>query len=531
MDRHPSGWHSVIDRSTTSSDSRTEEEHVETTTSSPAIIAEVRGLTKHYAGVHALTDADLTIRSGEVRALLGRNGAGKSTVIRLLSGVEIADTGTVRIDGQDLGEGGVRRATDLGVQTVHQELSLVPQLSVAENMFLGSWPRTAGRIDYAVMRRETQTVLDDLGLRMDADALVGDLPLAEQQLVEIARAVRRSPRLLILDEPTSALAAGEVAIVLDTVRRIAETGVAVIYVSHRLDEIRQVASSATVMRDGRVIDTVELTEVSTEHVVALMLGDAVRSVQRPESRRVARDVTPLLTVSGLSVPPKVDDVSFDVFPGEVLGIAGLMGAGRTEILRAISGFAPASAGDIAVDGQRVRAVTPSAMKKLGVGMTPEDRKSTGIVPMLGVDENIAIANYGAVRTGTTISWSRLRRAAEKIIAKLSIATARADTPIVNLSGGNQQKAVIGRWLHAGSRILLLDEPTRGVDVQAKEEIYGLVRELADQGASVVFVSGELEELPLVCDRVIVLRHGRIADEMTGDRLTTDSVIAAAMTTD
>ena len=257
----------------------------------------------------------------------------------------------------------------------------------------------------------------------------------------------------------------------------------------------------------------------------------MRSVQRPESRRVARDVAPLLTVSGLTVPPKVDDVSFDVFPGEVLGIAGLMGAGRTEILRAISGFAPASAGDIAVDGQRVRAVTPSAMKKLGVGMTPEDRKSTGIVPMLGVDENIAIANYGAVRTGTTIRWSRLRRAAEKIIAKLSIATARADTPIVNLSGGNQQKAVIGRWLHAGSRILLLDEPTRGVDVQAKEEIYGLVRELADQGASVVFVSGELEELPLVCDRVIVLRHGRIADEMTGDRLTTDSVIAAAMTTD
>lgn len=504
---------------------------MEQTTSLPAVVADVRGLTKHYAGVHALTDADLTIRAGEVRALLGRNGAGKSTVIRLLSGVESPDSGTVRIDDAELGDGGVRRAAELGVQTVHQELSLVPQLSIAENMFLGVWPRAAGRVDYTTMRRETQNVLDDLGLRMDADAVVGDLPLAEQQLVEIARAVRRSPRLLILDEPTSALAAGEVAIVLDTVRRIAETGVAVIYVSHRLDEIRQIASSATVMRDGRVVETVELKQVTTEHVVSLMIGDSAGAAERPEPRDVRRDVTPLLSVSGLSVPPKVEQVSFDLFPGEVLGIAGLMGSGRTEILRAVAGFSPADAGEVAVDGEVVRSVTPAAMKRLGVGMTPEDRKSSAIVPLLGVDENIAIANYAAVRKGTTISWSRLREAAERIIDKLSIATARTDTPIVNLSGGNQQKAVIGRWLHAGSRILLLDEPTRGVDVQAKEEIYRLVRELADQGASVVFVSGELEELPLVCDRVIVLRHGRIAEEMTGDRLSTDSVVAAAMTTD
>lgn len=504
---------------------------MERTTSSPAVIADVRGLTKHYAGVRALTDADLTIRSGEVRALLGRNGAGKSTVIRLLSGVESADSGSVLIEGEELGDGGVRRASELGVQTVHQELSLVPQLSVAENMFLGVWPRTGGRVDYAAMRRETRSVLDDLGLRMDEESLVGDLPLAEQQLVEIARAVRRSPRLLILDEPTSALAAGEVAVVLDAVRRIAETGVAVIYVSHRLDEIRQIASSATVMRDGRVIETVELEHVTTEHVVSLMIGGESGSAGRPEPRAVRRDVTPLLSVSGLAVPPKVDDVSFELFPGEVLGIAGLMGSGRTEILRAIAGFAPASAGTVSVDGTRIASVTPPAMKRLGVGMTPEDRKSSAILPLLGVDENIAVANYGAVRSGTTIRWNRLREAAERIIDRLSIATARTDTPIVNLSGGNQQKAVIGRWLHAGSRILLLDEPTRGVDVQAKEEIYRLVRELADQGASVVFVSGELEELPLVCDRVIVLRHGRIADEMTGDRLTTDSVVAAAMTTD
>lgn len=491
------------------------------------IVAEIEGLTKHYTGVRALTDASITIAVGEVRALLGRNGAGKSTMIRLLSGVETADAGTIRIDGALLGDGGVRESTSLGIETVHQELSLVPSLTVAENMFLGVWPRSGGRIDYALMQRETASVFDELGLDIDPLSRVEALPLAEQQLVEICRAVRRRPRLLILDEPTSALAAAEVQVVLRTVTRIASTGVAVVYVSHRLDEIRQVATTATVMRDGRIIDTVSLAEATTAQVVDLMVGGITETEVRVE-RHVNRADTPLLSVRNLSLPPKIRDVSFDVHAGEVLGLAGLMGSGRTELLRAIAGFDPMVSGSVVVEGKTVDSVSPSNMKKLGVGMTPEDRKGAGIIPMLGVDENMVMSDMRSVSRGPTIDYKRVRSAAADLISRLSIATAKGATPIVNLSGGNQQKAVIGRWLHAGSRILLLDEPTRGVDVAAKAEIYRLVRELADGGAAVVFVSGELEEIPLVCDRVIAIRGGEVADELTGSAITIDSVLAAAM---
>ncbi|MGA6205355.1 sugar ABC transporter ATP-binding protein [Nocardia testacea] len=497
-------------------------------TDEAAVVVEIEGLTKRYAGVQALTDASVTIRAGEVRALLGRNGAGKSTMIRLLAGVETADRGTIRIGGELLGNGGVRRSTALGIETVYQELSLIPELTVAENMFLGVWPRTAGRIDYDTMYRETAAVLEDLALDIDPLGRVESLPLAEQQLVEICRAVRRKPRLLILDEPTSALAAAEVQVVLRTVAQIAATGVAVVYVSHRLDEIRQVASTATVMRDGRVVETISLEEMSTADIVTLMVGSAAPAVADRTERVVDRSGTPLLSVRNLVLPPMVREVSLDVHPGEVLGIAGLMGSGRSELLRAVAGFHPISSGSVAVAGTEVRGVSAARMKALGVGMTPEDRKGAGIVPLLGVDENMLISDYRTVSSGPTIVYRRFRAAAADLISRLSIATARMETPIVNLSGGNQQKAVIGRWLHAGSRILLLDEPTRGVDVAAKSQIYRLVRELADGGAAVVFVSGELEELPLVCDRVLALRGGEIAEELTGSEITVAAVLAAAM---
>jgi sugar transport system ATP-binding protein len=491
-------------------------------------VVRIDGVTKHYPGVRALTDATVTLRPGEVRALLGRNGAGKSTLIRVLSGVERADAGTVRVGDEELGAGGVRRAAELRISTVHQELSLVGELTAAENLFLGRWPRRGGAVDHTAMRRAAAEVFERLGLDIDPDAAVGTLPLAHRQLVEIARAVRERPRLLILDEPTSALAAEEVDVVLRTVTRIAGEGVAVLYVSHRLEEIRRIAQSATVMRDGRVVDTVDVGEADTDTIVALMLGDTAATVARPPRRAVDRSGVPLLSVRGLAIPPKVLDVSFDLHPGEILGLGGLMGSGRTEVLRAIAGFDPAAAGTVLVEGREIARPSPAVMKRLGVGMTPEDRKHEGVVPLLGVDENIVLSRFGSVRSGPTIRPGLVRRAAERLIAQLSIATAAPGTPIVNLSGGNQQKAVIGRWLHAGSRILLLDEPTRGVDVQAKAEVYALVRELADVGNAIVFVSGELEELPLVCDRVLVLRGGRAAGELSGDDLTTDSVLAAAM---
>lgn len=491
------------------------------------IVAETRRAAKSYPGVRALDSADFQVRAGEVRALLGRNGAGKSTLIRLLSGVESPDSGEVLISSAVLGGGGVRRAAELGVGTVYQELSLVRQMTAAENLFLGAWPRTRGRVDYPHMERECRRVFADLGVHIAPDALVAELPLAQQQLVEIARAVRAEPRLLILDEPTSALAAGEAEIVLDAVTRIAGRGVAVIYVSHRLAEIRKVAETVTVMRDGRVVETTRVAGATTEHVVGLMLGGAA-SVRDKRERAVDRSGSPLLSVRGLAVPPKIDSVSFDLHPGEILGIGGLMGAGRTETLRAISGFQVAAGGSVEVDGRRVARPTPALMKRLGVGITPEDRKSEGVVPLLGVSENMVLTWFGGASSAGTVRPDRVRAIGSGLIERLGIATARTDTPVVNLSGGNQQKAVIGRWLHARSRILLLDEPTRGVDVEAKEQIYRIITELADDGAAVLFVSSELEELPLVCDRVITLRAGRIAGEFSGADITLDNIMAAAM---
>ncbi|MFC4561329.1 sugar ABC transporter ATP-binding protein [Nocardiopsis mangrovi] len=490
------------------------------------VVARVRGATKSYPGVTALDRADFEIRAGEVRALLGRNGAGKSTLIRLLSGVETPDEGEIEIGGLPLGQGGIRRAAKLGVGTVYQELSLVPELSAAENLYLGSWPKGGGRIDYGAMRAGAEEVFAELGVAISCDTRVGELPLAQQQLVEIARAFRARPRLLILDEPTSALAAAEAEAVLEAVTRVAASGVGVIYVSHRLDEIRRVADTVTVMRDGAVVETVPVRGATTARIVSLMLGHEGGEEAAPR-RRTAATGAPLLSVRDLAVPPKVESVSFDLHPGEVLGLGGLMGSGRTELLRALAGFTP-SQGTVEVDGAPVGRPTSRAMRRLGVGITPEDRKGEGVVPLLGVSENMVMTWFGGASRAGTVLPSRVSSIGRDLIGRLSIKAARPDTPIVNLSGGNQQKAVIGRWLHAGSRILLLDEPTRGVDVEAKAQIYGIVRELAEQGAAVLFVSSELEELPLVCDRVLALRAGRLQGEFTGDDITLDNIMAAAM---
>ncbi|WP_053913205.1 sugar ABC transporter ATP-binding protein [Streptomyces sp. TP-A0875] len=491
--------------------------------------AEASGLNKRYPGVRALVDVDFRIEPGEVRALLGRNGAGKSTLIRMLSGVEVPDSGEVRIGGQVLGDGGVRRAAELGAATVHQELSLVPEMTVAENLFLGEWPRRgASGVDFPRMRREAAEVLAELDVRVDPEDTVGSLPLAEQQLVEIARAVRRRPRLLILDEPTSALAAGEARTVLEAVGRISAAGVAVIYVSHRLDEIRQVAGSVTVVRDGSVVDTVDVREATTAQIVALMLGRAAREQEAFAPRAVDRSGTPLLSVRNLTLPPKLADVGFDLYAGEVLGIGGLLGSGRSELLRAVAGFEHGAERTVTFEGRPVARPTAAVMKRLGVGMTPEDRKGEGIVPLLGVGENMTMSWFGGIRGRAGLSSRRAGEAGEDLVRRLAVKTPGLDTPIVNLSGGNQQKAVIGRWLHARSRVLLLDEPTRGVDVEAKQQIYRLIRALADEGAAVVFVSGELEELPLVCDRVLTLQNGRFTREFLAPDITLDDIMAATM---
>jgi len=495
-------------------------------TQSSDIIAQAIGVTRTYPGVTALDNVDFEVRRGEVRALLGQNGAGKSTLIRLLSGVDVPSSGTILIGGRELGADGIRGATERGVATCYQELSLVAELTVAENFFLGRWPRGRFGIDTKAMAEKAAQTLADLGVAIDPTAIAGSLTLAQQQIVEIARALQDDPKLLILDEPTSALASAEVALVLETVRRVAARGVAVIYVSHRMDEIRQIANTATVMRNGRVVETVDLGESDTATIIRLMIGSDPES-QRPQ----ADDHEPgsvVLEARELAVLPKVTNVSFHVRAGEILGIAGLLGSGRTELLRALAGFQSIDSGTVLVNDIAIDAVSPRRMRRAGIAMTPEDRKREGALMNLGIDENIVISDYRSVSRVGVLSSKLIREASQALAQRLSIKAHDLSQLISTLSGGNQQKAVIARWLHADASILLLDEPTRGVDVEAKAQIYAIMRAVADEGKAVVFVSSELEELPLCCDRVLVLRDGQIQREFTAPAITLSDLLEASM---
>ena len=495
--------------------------------SAPA--AELRGASKAYGRLQALSSVDLRVEPGEVRALLGKNGAGKSTLIRLLSGAEAPDSGEVLIAGEHNERADVQAAQRLGVRTVYQELSLIPELTVSENMALGSWPIHLGRIDWSAMHTRASASLARIGVRVDPRRQVGSLSIADQQMVEIARAVSAGPRLLILDEPTSSLAAAEVDRVVEVVDTIRRTGVAVIFVSHRVSEIRRVADSATIMRNGRVVDTFRMEQRTTREMVNLMLGEAA-----DETERVAVPLEPsatLVEVRGVTLSPKLEGIDLDVRAGEVLGVAGVLGSGRTELLQVMAGLRAPDSGTVRIAGVRTEGRGLRVAQRLGVGLTPEDRKVDGIVPDLGLDENLVISDLGKVSHAGVLSRSRVLSAARRAMDALSVKATSPTTPISALSGGNQQKIVIGRWLHAGSKVLLLDEPTRGVDVRAKAQIYALLRELAAGGTAVVFVSSEMEELAYVCDRVVVLRGGRIEAEHRAPQVETDELLLAAIAED
>jgi len=493
-----------------------------------APIASVSGAVKRYAGVLALDNVDFAIQPGEVRALLGKNGAGKSTLIRLLTGAETPDEGSVMLAGQSLdqaGENRTRQAAHLGVRPVYQELSLVRDMSIAENMFLGVWPRRMGVLDHRDMADRAAEALANLGLSLDPGTMIAALSPAERQLVEIARAMMGDPRLVILDEPTSSLAAAEVEQVFAAVRRVQALGAALIYVSHRMKEIREIADTATVMRDGRVISTLPIGAADTREIVRMMLGHD----EKKDEMVVPHAAGPvLLGVRNIAYRPKLEDVSFELRQGEVLGIAGLLGAGRTELLRIIAGLETADAGTVTLDGADVTQEDWSGMLKRGLGMTPESRKDDGIVPLLGIDENTVMADTRAVSSYGVLSARRIAAATRDIVARMSVKAPKTTTPIGTLSGGNQQKIVIGRWVYAGSRLLLLDEPTRGVDVEAKSQIYAIIRRLAAEGKSIIFVSSEIEELPKVCDRVLVLRDGRIVETFTAPDIDADELMTASI---
>ncbi|MEN3280539.1 MAG: ribose transport system ATP-binding protein [Solirubrobacteraceae bacterium] len=480
----------------------------------------VRGLSKAYPGVVALDDVSLSLSPGEVRAICGKNGAGKSTLVRILSGAVPPDCGTVLVEGRAARLDSPAAARDHGIATVHQELSLVPGLSVAENVLLGRWhpdgrPRL-GVLSPRRMRRAACEAIAALDIDLDVEARVGELSPAQQQAVEIARALSFRPRVLILDEPTSSLPAHEVDVVLRIVRRLRSLGVATIYISHRMSEVRAIADSVTVLRDGRHVVTRLAPELDTGAIVELM-GGAVRA-ERTHTRARAASRQVMLEVKGLSSPGRLHDVSFSVRAGEIVGLAGLLGAGRTELLRAIYGLDADATGEIRVAGGSARMRSrPAERIRRGVCFTPEDRRKDGFAPGLTVRDNVVMSALGKVSRGSVVSGRAERAMAGATVASLAIKTPSTDTAAGLLSGGNQQKMILGKCLNAGASLLLLDEPTRGVDVLARGEIHARLHELADRGTAIVATSSELDELFELCDRLLVLGAGRVlADVETAD---------------
>ncbi|MCR6497576.1 sugar ABC transporter ATP-binding protein [Shinella sp. CPCC 101442] len=486
-------------------------------------LVHMRGISKAYPGVVALEDVSFALARGEVRALLGKNGAGKSTLVKILAGVERPDEGTILIDGKAVALRAPMDGIRAGIATVHQELSVVPELSIAENVFLGRWPTRGRRVDWRRMQREAHDALALLGLHLDPRQPVARLSVAERQLIEIARALSQGARLLILDEPTSSLVAQEAETLIRVVRQLAEQGTSIIYISHRMDEIRKVAHSVTIMRDGRHIATAPVADVSNREIVDMLLGSAQGEGGSTRIFGQPGKFTPLLTISDLRVAPRIENASLEIRAGEVLGIAGVLGSGRTELLQAIAGLRAAHGGSMTLAGRDFRPTSLREARANGIFMTPEDRRGEGAVMMLGIDENLVMASWGSVSRGGVIDRAAMRRKVTASIRSLGIKLAHPGEALGNLSGGNQQKVVIGKALNAAPRILLLDEPTRGVDIGAKRQIYQLMRDAAADGLAVVFVSGEIEEFCEVCDRVLILRGGCITGEVEGSAIRTETL--------
>jgi ribose transport system ATP-binding protein len=494
-----------------------------------APILALEAITKQYPGVVALDEVDFAVDAGEVRALLGKNGAGKSTLVKILSGAIRQDSGEICVDGQPVHIDKPSDAFERGICTVYQELSLVPGLTVAENILLGRWPRQRviglSIIDRGAIRKIAQSALDQLEVKINLDETVSRLSVAQQQLVEIAKAISFDPRVLVLDEPTSALASGEVEILHRVVRRLAVQGRAIVYVTHRLQEIPYVADSVTVLRDGRNIGTIPVVEATPARIANMMIG---AEWQRTEWGKSAEIGDVVLSVRNLAQRGVLHGISFDLRAGEVLGIAGLMGSGRTELVRAIFGRDPIDGGEILVRRTLIAHPAPGTMKGLGLGLTPEDRKRQGLILPFTVGDNLTLASLQRISIRGILQRPRQQALAQKMVDSLDIKTRNLGTLMSTLSGGNQQKVVIGNWLNTEPQILLMDEPTRGIDIQAKEQIFRLVRDLAGRGIGVLFISSEIEEVLDVADRILIMNQGHITGEVMPEDLDVEGLMTLVM---
>jgi ribose transport system ATP-binding protein len=491
------------------------------------------GIRKSFPGVVALDGVDLTLRAGEVHMLLGENGAGKSTLMKILGGAYRNDAGEIRLRGDAIEINSPRAALSLGIRVIAQELNLVPHLSVAENVFLGAAPtRLPGVIDWRRLRAETTALLADLGMDLDAGAPIHQLSLAQRQMVEIAKALRPSTSLraggdasiLVMDEPTSALTSREVDNLFRLIDRLVQRGVAVVYITHRLDEVYRIGHRVTVLRDGRLVKTALLSEVTVGELVRFM---ANRDLDDHFPKRRQAPGRELLTVNGLGRRGALHDISFTLHAGEVIGIAGLLGAGRSELARVLAGADRRDTGSIARDGRAIQLRSPADAIRSGIGLLAEDRKAEGLVAELTVARNLALPHGRRLARAGFLPRRCEERLAEPIVSDLRV-KATPSQQVRLLSGGNQQKVVLGKWLAGDARIFIFDEPTRGVDVAAKVEIYNLMNRLTESGAGIIMISSELPELLGMSDRILVMRGGRIHDAFDATVATQERVLSAAL---
>ncbi|KJZ18311.1 sugar ABC transporter ATP-binding protein [Loktanella sp. S4079] len=487
-------------------------------------LVEMTGIEKRFPGVHALKNVQFDLNAGEVHALMGENGAGKSTLMKILSGVYHRDGGTVRIAGFAGAPDTPRAAQDMGIGIIHQELSLMNDLTAAQNVFIGREPRRRfGRLDEKALNAQTAEIFASMHLDIDPRARVGEQTIARQQLIEIAKALSYRPRVLIMDEPTAALNDAEIAELFAVIARLKADGVGIIYISHKMDEIKRIADRVTVMRDGAWIDTLDAAQTPLSKIIELMVGREVHD-QPPQIPKLAQAEV-ALAVRNLSRGRELHDVSFDVKKGEILGFAGLMGAGRTEVARAIFGADPRDSGEIFVHGARCDIRTPADAVGAGIGYLSEDRKHFGLATDMTVRANIAMASLARFtsRAGV-LDEHAMRQTAQSYITKLGIRTPSDQQDVRLLSGGNQQKVVIAKWLLRDCDILIFDEPTRGIDVGAKSEIYRLLEELAAQGRAIIVISSELPEVMRLSHRIAVMCEGRLTGILPGGSTTTQEDI-------
>lgn len=485
----------------------------------------MQGICKSFPGVKALSGVSLEVRAGEVHALLGENGAGKSTLLKILAGAYTKDEGEIYIDGRQTKDLTPKDAEEMGISIIYQEFSSLPHLSIAENIFLGRQPRTPrGWIDWKQCYEESRRLLAQVGLAIDPRTPVAKLKVAQQQMVEIAKALSKNARIIVMDEPTAPLTQREIDSLFQVIRDLKQQGVAVIYVSHRLVEIKAVCDRLTVLRDGCYVGQANVADVEIPDMIRMMVG---RELHDMYPRAEVEPGEAVLTVNNLSTADKLHDISLQIHSGEIVGLAGLVGSGRTELARAIFGADQRTAGQIQMGGQEITVRQPGDAIRNRIGLVPEDRKGQGLVLMMSVKENTTLASLKKLLRRGKLNLGREEAVAREYVDKLHVSTPGIYETVSNLSGGNQQKVVLGKWLYADCRLLIIDEPTRGIDVGAKVEIYELMKTLVEKGLGILMISSEMPELIGVCDRILVMHEGEISGELRRGEFCEEQIMAYA----